>query len=86
MENMFQNVSQKRKETQNSIIEMAEKSVKTEKKDKIPQSEGKKMISAQVNISVYEKFTEINKKAGLKNNSVLNNLIWQYVEKHDSEI
>lgn len=81
--NMFADASSKRKAEQDKIIKTTEN--KNDERT-IPQNVNKKMISAQVAISVYDKFTEINKKAGLKNNAVLNNLIWDYVSKHESEI
>ncbi len=82
--NMFATASNKRKTEQDNIIKNATE--KPDDKKVIPQNANKKMISAQVSISVYDKFTRINKKAGLKNNAVLNNLIWEYVSKHEGEI
>ena len=82
--NMFATTSNKRKTEQDNIIKNTTE--KPEDKKIIPQNTDKKMISAQVTISVYDKFTAINKKAGLKNNAVLNNLIWDYVSKHEDEI
>lgn len=38
-----------------------------------------KMISAKVNSTTYEQFTEINKVFGMSNNSSLNQLIAKYV-------
>lgn len=85
--NMFESASAKRKEEINKIVNSSEpKKEKEEAKVIYTKNENKKMISAQVSISVYEKFTEINKKAGLKNNAVINNLIWAYVEDHKKEL
>lgn len=83
--NMFESASAKRKEEINKIVNSSEPK-KEEAKVVYTKNENKKMISAQVSISVYEKFTEINKKAGLKNNAVINNLIWAYVEDHKKEL
>ena len=82
--NMFATASNKRKTEQDNIIKNTTE--KPDDKKIIPQNTNKKMISAQVTISVYDKFTKINKQAGLKNNAVLNNLIWDYVAKHEDEI
>ena len=82
--NMFTTASNKRKTEQDNIIKNTTE--KPDDKKIIPQNTNKKMISAQVTISVYDKFTKINKQAGLKNNAVLNNLIWDYVSKHEGEI
>lgn len=82
--NMFATASNKRKTEQDNIIKNTTE--KPDDKKIIPQNTNKKMISAQVTISVYDKFTKINKQAGLKNNAVLNNLIWDYVSKHEGEI
>lgn len=41
----------------------------------------KKMISAYVNCDVYNAFTDINKRAGTSNNSILNMLISDYVKE-----
>ena len=80
--NMFAKAATKRKAEQDSIVKATEPADKVV----ITKNPGKKMISAQVSISVYDKFTAINKNAGLKNNAVLNNLIWDYVSKHEDEI
>ena len=41
-----------------------------------------KMISASVNAENYAAFTRINKAKGMSNNSALNMLIAEYVERH----
>ncbi len=81
--NMFADASDKRNAEQKNIVN---ENTETNEIKSLPVNKDKKMISAQVSISVYDKFTKINKKAGLKNNTVLNNLIWQYVDKHEGEI
>lgn len=45
-------------------------------------SKENKAISASVNAENYEAFTRINKSRGMTNNSVLNMLIAEFVEKN----
>ena len=72
-------------ERKNKFIEKEKKLPQEEKSavKKIAKKEKEnKIISASVNAENYAAFTRINKAKGMSNNSALNMLIAEYVEKH----
>ena len=67
------------KERENNLIIEEKSVVKKIAKNKVPKN---KMISASVNAENYDNFTKINKARGMSNNSALNLLIADYINKN----
>ncbi len=67
------------KERENNLIIEEKSVVKKIAKNKVPKN---KMISASVNAENYDNFTKINKARGMSNNSALNMLIADYINKN----
>ena len=67
------------KERENNLIVEEKSVVKKIAKNKVQKN---KMISASVNAENYNNFTKINKARGMSNNSALNMLIADYINKN----
>ena len=67
------------KERENNLIIEEKSVVKKIAKNKVPKN---KMISASVTAENYANFTKINKARGMSNNSALNMLIADYINKN----
>lgn len=72
MANMFGSASENRKNSQQNLVNSSSDTNNFEKK----------MISAQVSVKQYDKFSQINKIKNVSNNSCINSFINDYVREN----
>ena len=72
MANMFGSASENRKNSQQNLVNSSSDTHNFEKK----------MISAQVSVKQYDKFSQINKIKNVSNNSCINSFINDYVREN----
>ena len=72
MSNMFGSASENRKNSQQNLVNSSSDTNNFEKK----------MISAQVSVKQYDKFSQINKIKNVSNNSCINSFINDYVREN----
>lgn len=72
MANMFGSASEQRKDLQQGLVNASSGDINIEKK----------MISAQVSVEQYKKFSQINKIKNVSNNSCINSFINDYVREN----
>ena len=72
MANMFGSASENRKNSQQNLVNSSSDTNNFEKK----------MISAQMSVKQYDKFSQINKIKNVSNNSCINSFINDYVREN----